>query len=581
MERVQALASYIVDKSVDHFVDIRPDIQRGGKSPWWHDRALLAMDFVRGRYVRRGINVSQSAAITVDRDSQVLRPDASGFLMSYDVDELAQVFGVGVHVDGALSNKIRNPRGEGGTPGIIGSGGALPTGWAFEAIATGLNCEFLGVVDVDDLSRVRIRIFGTSISTSEVVRIRFDQSTNATATAGQAWGLDFDAQLVAGVSPNVSARITEFNGATSINGGAGVIGNPLTSIRTRRRASGVMNNAATTNVRAALYMSVLNTVIYDFTVDLFAPKLVQLPVIEGPELVVNGDFASGVGWSFTGAGWNIGAGKANAVAASSGDRLYRDISVLAANKVFKTSLALSNYANGAAYSALSGSAAANGTPHAANGTFVEYLLAAGTTSRLSIYTNFAPTNLSVDDFSVKEVSSGHMPSFPILPPVGLIEESVKMADDVRASDLSWLPQSGASELVLIHWSHVAHKQLRTLFEYSDGTAENFICAYVDGADQPSLRIVRGGVEQAQINLAQAVTLGLHAFAFGWTSAGCYIVDGQGNMVSSGPLSLPIVTQKRIGGSLGGHFLNDVIEAMQVCHPIEAADAADWTCGILA
>jgi hypothetical protein len=570
MERGQAIASYIVDKSVDHLIGDQPDIQRGSLTPWWHAQSLLAMDFVRERYVRRGTNVSPSSVIVVDRDSSVWRPDASSLMLSYAPDVLAQAPGVGVYIGGTFTNKIRNPRGEGGVLGVIGSGGALPTN-ALKVFEGGLSADFIGTRVLNGLPGFGVRIYGTATET--VLHQLFpDYSTNAGAAPGQAWGSTAFVTATGENVPQVRDRLTVWAADTFVQDLAGAATNYETvgAVGALLQNKGVVSAATTTNVRFGLEWSIASGVAYDFEVWIYAAKLIQLSIIEGPELVTNGDFATDSDW-IVGAGCVISEGAGNI--ASSVNIAAFEQSLNTNASVYKAAFSISNFVAGDYRFELRGASTIFGTNRAANGTFTEYLLGVPGNTSLRLRGGADPTaQASVDNFSIKKITAGYLPLHPILPPMGMLEDSAEVSDDVRVSELAWYSATGASEFVSIRLEHVADEALRCLFEYSDGTTDNFIRAYIDAADRPSLQVVCDGDLQVQISLTLPVNVGVHAFVFGWTSAGCYIVDGYGNIVSSPPLSLPVVTQKRIGGSIEGHFFNDTIKEIQICRPIEFAEA---------
>lgn len=158
-------------------------------------------------------------------------------------------------------------------------------------------------------------------------------------------------------------------------------------------------------------------------------------------------------------------------------------------------------------------------------------------------------------------------------------KGTRYASDVRTGDLEWFNAAGlgegATELVMPNWSHVGEGVNRPLFEYSDGTASNSIKGYIDASDKPTLQIVSGGVTQTTAALSTSISAGRKPLVFGWGASGGYIGDAAGNVATFGAVTIPAVTQKRIGGSIAGNFMNDVIEQMQTCRPIAQADALSW------
>ena len=454
----------------------------------------------------------------------------------------------------------------------------LPTNWQWTASSSGLAVAFLGSGTANGIPYSRWRIYGTATG-GATCRLSFDATTYAAISQGQAFGADFGVRLVAGVGSNCRMRLETYasgSGITNYNGSTIVIDDAIQRVWN----AAIAQDAAVTSARAAYAFASTAGVAYDFTFDIFAPKLVQLAVIEGPELVTNGDFASGTGWSFTGAGWSIGTGKANAVAAPNGNRVYSIIPAIEASGVVKTVFTVSNYTNGSAGLRLStGGASTDGTARTANGTYTEYLSGVAANTALSIYARAMPSNLSVDDVSVKLVTPGYMPAFPILPPVGVIADSTKFAEDIKAASFTWFTAAGlsvgATQMIVPNFSHVSDGVFRYLFEYSDGTLNNRIAAYVGSDDKPALRIVVGGVTLAMIAHPTAIGTGRKPFAFGWGPDGIYITNGT-TTEAAAAVALPTVTQLRLGGAVAAtNFLNDVIEQVQGSNVLPSATAAAW------
>lgn len=159
-------------------------------------------------------------------------------------------------------------------------------------------------------------------------------------------------------------------------------------------------------------------------------------------------------------------------------------------------------------------------------------------------------------------------------------KGTRYASDVRAADLGWFNAAslaaGASELIVPNWSHVGDGVNRPLFEYSDGTSNNAIKGYIDANDKPTLQIVAGGAVQTTTALAASIVAGRKPLAFGWSAAGGYVADQAGNLATFGAITMPGgLAVKRIGSSLAGNYLNDILEQQQSCRPLAQAEAAAW------
>ena len=328
------------------------------------------------------------------------------------------------------TNKIRNPRGEGGVVGVIGSGGALPTNWA-QINSAGLSQEVIGGGVEDGLPYTDLRYFGTSTSAANI-QIRFDQSTNAAAVAGQAWGFDFWVKAQSGAAPQISAVIGSFAVGSSLTTVAQSASIAPNSAKIRVEAKGVVSAATADNVRAYLFMPLANSTAYDFTIRIYAPKLVQIASIEGPELVTNGDFASGT-TGYTPVSSTIaavageleltGVGSPYPSAYQSFTSVVGQVYVARARgrkgTAANAQLLLQNSFTSLAQTTTTSSSLVDFTPI--------YAAAVSTSTKItaSISNGGAESGTAYfDNLSVKQVTPGYMPAFPILPAVGVIADSI-------------------------------------------------------------------------------------------------------------------------------------------------------------
>lgn len=94
------------------------------------------------------------------------------------------------------TNGIRNPRGEGATPGVIGSGGAAPTNWSFASVG-GLAWEVVGTGTDSGINYVRLRLAGTAANGTGV-RTGFETAGVIAASVGQTWTHSHFVRLVSG-----------------------------------------------------------------------------------------------------------------------------------------------------------------------------------------------------------------------------------------------------------------------------------------------------------------------------------------------------------------------------------------------
>ena len=115
----------------------------------------------------------------------------------------------------------------------------------------------------------------------------------------------------------------------------------------------------------------------------------------GAELVTNGTFDTDSDWN-KGSGWTISGGTANASNATSSN-LTSVSTPLIVGRVYRFEFTILNYVSGGVNI---GNFGADGIVRSANGTFVQYIVAAETTVRLRAQSSFTG---SIDNISVKEV----------------------------------------------------------------------------------------------------------------------------------------------------------------------------------
>jgi hypothetical protein len=155
--------------------------------------------------------------------------------------------------------------------------GALPTNAANTASA-GLNIAYLGANSSGDIPKYRVRYVGTTTSAS-ALKMRFEDTANATASAGQAWGTYAWLEKVSGTVPSMYVAATSFATGTSLAEFATGASAAPTTTRALYSAKGVIASATADNVRASLNSAVLaNATAYDFTIDVYAPQLLNVAV---------------------------------------------------------------------------------------------------------------------------------------------------------------------------------------------------------------------------------------------------------------------------------------------------------------
>lgn len=545
---------------------------------WAHPTAVRAADYRNNRYMQQGLEYAFADLASVTRAGNAWLDAVSGVWSEFLTGALRRT-DRGAAIGGQFTNKIRNPRGEGGTVGVIGSGGALPTNWATTGSLLGLTISYVGQSTVAGLPAVRVRYQGTASATSNV-NIQMETPTYAGAAPGQAFGVDAQVALVAGSIGDATLKAT-INGNAAGGGFVEVVANGgnvvPTSSPVRAFASGVVSGATVAAVKPMLSLNVVSGTTYDFTLDFIAPKLVQITSVESAEIVTNGDFASATGWSdaSNGTGTAVIAGGVLTITstgiANSGK--CQQLIDTVAGAIYAIEWVVS--AGGTGGNAVVEIAGSYFGETAAGTTNKLYFQAAGASTLIGARVASYSGSQTIESISVKRITAGYLPRFPILPPVGVPGDSTKFADDVQANNMVWFIDDlsvGATQLIVPNFNHVTDGLFRYLFEYSDGTLNNRLVAYIDSEDKPVLKIVVSGVTLATVTHPTTLTIGRKPLVFGWGVAGLYITDGVVTE-SAVAVTLPTITEYREGGSVASaNYLNDIIEQVQQCLPLSQAAA---------
>jgi len=564
---VSNYTNYATAGSPDWKLGQTPNWRGGAFDGWRHARSTFAVDFRRNQAMRDEDNVIAEICIGVSRDSPRILNSNDGFLQTFGANEPARSDGFGLFVGGEFVNKIRNPRAEGG---VVGTS-SLPTNWS--NVSGGLITTFLGDGVEDGLPYADIHFAGMA---SGWTQIQFD--TGVATTAGQAWGLDFGIRLISGTAVGVSPALKVYTSAPSFLANK-FLASAVVPNSTRQTVSGkvVFHETPAANSRPFMQIPTIASVSYDFALRIYAPKLVQLDVVEGPELVTNGSLSDASGWVLSNCTIADGSMTFNdAGALMSGSRVAA--AALFAGAVYAVTFDLAAISGDGVSPYVGGT---QGDTYNTAGAKTSYIASATSTQTIGIISSGANNFVgSVDNISVKMISPGYMPDFPILPQAGLVAESVCMADNVMATVPELLAgfdaSAGMSELVAVDLSQTAVGVVRPLFEISDGTEGNSIQAYIDEDDQPTLRIVSGGGVQVTAVLAYPVLAGTSLLAFGWGADGGYIVDQSGQVVAFAAVTLPsVLDHLQFGGDISSNYLNDTLVQMQTCSLLSLDEVQSW------
>lgn len=203
-------------------------------------------------------------------------------------------------------NQLPNSRGDGAAIGVLGAGGALPTGWSISGIAANA-VEIVSIAQKNDLPRIRVRLNGTPSGT--VFLNTISPSAGVSASTGQIWTSSLYYERVGGTETNIST-INVAIGESDIAGGAvsaslsdsllGHVGN------VRRSVTRTLTGVNTARTFMYLRFGISGGPI-DVTFDISAPQLensltatnVQITGVNGADVTEAGQPDR---WSFFGGG---------------------------------------------------------------------------------------------------------------------------------------------------------------------------------------------------------------------------------------------------------------------------------------
>jgi hypothetical protein len=225
-------------------------------------------------------------AITFTRASNATFFDATGTLQTAANDtprfDHSGGSSLGLLIEEARTNSIRNSQAGGSTNGVIGSGGAMPTNWAIGSNLTsnGVSTEVIGTGTESGLSYIDLKISGTPTGTAASV-IRAESTTQVVAADGQNWTHSLYAKLTAGDLTNVtllhSIRGTDASGTTIVGQSTSPAitpnGNALTTQRVS--VSRTMSDAAVVRVHGVISVGLTASQAIDLTLRIAAPQLEQ------------------------------------------------------------------------------------------------------------------------------------------------------------------------------------------------------------------------------------------------------------------------------------------------------------------
>jgi len=186
-------------------------------------RPVLSLDFANGVYRNASGSWSNPADVGLTCTRSTVANDVTngGVILPFAANVPRIVPGRGLGAWEATTNLIRNPRGEGLTTGVIGSGGAYPTNWSASSGASSFTITVVGSGVADGIPYIDLRLQSASASTS--VAFRSETSSGAAVAASTAYTGSVWASYVAGSVANVTAayaQVETFGGAGSTGGGS-------------------------------------------------------------------------------------------------------------------------------------------------------------------------------------------------------------------------------------------------------------------------------------------------------------------------------------------------------------------------
>jgi len=150
--------------------------------------------------------------VTFSRASRGTYFDSSGTLVEVATnvprfDHTPDGVPLGLLIEPSATNLAPNPRGEGAIAGVIGSGGALPTGWAMHSVVTGLTTEVVTPNAVrSGIPGIVLRVFGIATASGNHV-IRIGGAVTATGVETITFSAYLRREVSIGVTPQTRWHI--------------------------------------------------------------------------------------------------------------------------------------------------------------------------------------------------------------------------------------------------------------------------------------------------------------------------------------------------------------------------------------
>lgn len=168
--------------------------------------AVVDADWRRGAPVP-GVTVARASAGTSIQRAQIAEWGSN----AQRVDD------TGLLLEATSQNENTNPRSEGAVVGVIGAGGAGPTGYAAPSVVAGLTLEVVALPMYGSVQAVRYRLHGTPSGTANnFIRMASLSASTSGTFAGTCWY-----RVVAGSVIGFTTTAVAFQGQAGITAFAG------------------------------------------------------------------------------------------------------------------------------------------------------------------------------------------------------------------------------------------------------------------------------------------------------------------------------------------------------------------------
>jgi hypothetical protein len=255
-------------------------IVAGGFPDWALADAALDLDFQRNRYYSGGVNEAFGDIFTFARNSVGMAQNLDGSWTTFQANE-PRITDRGILVELIRTNLIANNTMQGAVIGVLGSGGALPTGWSFGGSTT--SVEVIGVGVAGGIDYIDLRFFGTAVNTNPVI---LGPEPAAVGSIGQTYAQSVFIQHLAGdMAANVNIPGGAFVLRTGGEGGATTITTLPTTLTRYTQVRTLTATAAEQIIRWA-YTNVGQA--FDFTLRIGMPQRELGAFVSSPIPTTNG-----------------------------------------------------------------------------------------------------------------------------------------------------------------------------------------------------------------------------------------------------------------------------------------------------